>query len=102
MSNTPTEAQLDLMRAALGTKDRGLLPYRNRFYTSRAGNPEWETLEKLGYAKSELLVNKQRLYRVTWKGMRAVGLRKGSELRGLEGEELVDVPLLVKWRGRLK
>lgn len=97
-----TDVQRDLLRAALGTRDRGLLPYRNRFYASRAGNPEWEALENLGYAKSELLANKQRLYRVTWKGMRAVGLRKGRELRGLEGEELVDVPIWVKWRGRLK
>ena len=100
---TPDEVQLDLIRAALGIRyEEQRLPYRNRFYAPAIGHPNWEALEKAGYAKSDLLKNKQRLYRVTWKGMRAVGLRKGSELRGLEGEELVDVPLLVKWRGRLK
>ncbi len=95
-----TAAQLDLMRAALGISYEDRPPYRNRFYAPIKSNPDWEALEAAGYAKSEPYQN-MRLYRVLWKGMKALGL-KGGELRGLEGEELVDVPLLVKWRGRLK
>lgn len=98
--NDLTDEQCSLMGDALGLKTT-TKPYRNRFYASRNGHPVWELLERHGYAVSELQANKQRLYRVTWKGMRAVGLI-GQDLRGLEGEELVDVPLLVKWRGRLK